>query len=75
MEIMLFGKRSREPEIKFDPDKQYAIIRSSICTGEKVAGFKNKDDGHFTEVMLIRSYEDELRFMEMYKLETVKTEY
>lgn len=67
---MLFGKRSREPEIKFDPDKQYAIIRSSICTGEKVAGFKNKEDGHFTEVMLIRSYEDELRFKELYNLET-----
>ena len=72
---MLFGKRSRGPEIKFDPDKQYAIIRSSICTGEKVAGFKNKEDGHFTEVMLIRSYEDELRFKELYNLETIKTEY
>ncbi|MBR3580923.1 MAG: aspartate dehydrogenase [Lachnospiraceae bacterium] len=72
---MLFGKRSREPEIKLDPDKQYAIIRSSICTGEKVAGFKNKEDGHFTEVMLIRSYEDELRFKELYNLETIKTEY
>ena len=72
---MLFGKRSREPEIKFDPDKQYAIIRSSICTGEKVAGFKNKEDGHFTEVMLIRSYEDELGFKELYNLEPIKTEY
>ena len=72
---MLFGKRSREPEIKYDPDKQYAMIRSSICTGEKVAGFRNKEDGHFMEVMLIRSYEDELRFEEMYNLETVKTEY
>ncbi len=72
---MLFGKRSREPEIKYDPDKQYAMILSSICTGEKVAGFKNKEDGHFMEVMLIRSYEDELRFKEMYNLETVKTEY
>ena len=72
---MLLGKRSREPEIKFDPDKQYAIIRSSICTGEKVAGFKNKEDGHFTEVMLIRSYEDELGFKELYNLETIKTEY
>ena len=41
---MLFSKKSREPEIKFDPDKQYAIIRSSICTGEKVAGFKSKVD-------------------------------
>ncbi len=72
---MLFAKKSREPEIKYDPDKQYAMIRSSICTGEKVAGFRNKEDGHFTEVMLIRSYEDELRFKEMYNLETVKTEY
>ncbi len=72
---MLFSKKSREPKIKYDPDKQYAMIRSSICTGEKVAGFRNKEDGHFTEVMLIRSYEDELRFKEMYNLETVKTEY
>ena len=72
---MLFGKRSRESEIKFDRDKQYAMIRSPICTGEKVAGFRNKEDGHFMEVMLIRSYEDELRFKEMYNLETVKTEY
>ena len=72
---MLFRKRRMEPEIKYDPDKQYAMIRSSICTGEKVAGFRNKEDGHFTEVMLIRSYEDELRFKEMYNLETVKTEY
>jgi hypothetical protein len=75
VDIMLFGKRSREPEIRFDPDKQYAVIRSSICTGEKVAGFKNKEDGHFTEVMLIRSYEDKLNFMETYGIEEIKTEY
>ncbi len=72
---MLFGRKSREPEIKYDPDRQYAMIRSSICTGEKVAGFKNKEDGHFTEVMLIRSYEDELRFKEIYGIEEIKTEY
>ena len=72
---MLFSKKSRESEIKFDRDKQYAMIRSSICTGEKVAGFRNKEDGHFMEVMLIRSYDDKLRFKEMYNLETVKTEY
>ena len=72
---MLFGRKSREPERKYDPDRQYAIIRSSICTGEKVAGFKNKEDGHFTEVMLIRSYEDELRFKEIYGIEEFKTEY
>ena len=62
-------------EIKFDPETQYAVIRSSICTGEKVAGFKNKKDGHFTEVMLIRSSEDERRFKAIYGIEKVRVEY
>jgi len=72
---MFWGKKVKETEVKFDPERQYAIIRSSICTGEKVAGFRSKEDGHFTEVMLIRSYEDELRFKEMYGIKKVKTEY
>lgn len=70
----LFEKNLRE-NIKFNPDTQYAVIRSSICTGEKVAGFKNKKDGHFTEVMLIRNPDDEKRFREIYGLDTVKVEY
>ena len=61
--------------IEFDPDKQYAVIRSSICTGEKVAGFKNKDDGHFTEVMLIKSPSDEKLFRDTFNLTEIKTEY
>ena len=64
-----------EDVIRFDPETQIAVIRSSICTGEKVAGFKNKKDGHFTEVMLIRSPEDEKQFKEIYGIETVRTEY
>ncbi len=64
-----------QEEFSFDPDTQYAVIRSSICTGEKVAGFKNKSDGHFTEVMLIRNPEDEKRFKKMYDLDTVRVEY
>ena len=73
----MFGikKAKVNNEISFDPDKQYAVIRSSICTGEKVAGFKNYSDGHFTEVMLIKSQKDEEIFKETYHLETVKTEY
>lgn len=79
----LFGWRSKKAlyeeslseEIRFDPETQYAVIRSSICTGEKVAGFKNRKDGHFTEVMLIRDSEDEMRFKEIYGLDTVKVEY
>jgi hypothetical protein len=78
--ILSFVKTRRDhkpyrEEIGYDPDTQYAVIRSSICTGEKVAGFRNKTDGHFTEVMLIRDPEDEKRFMEAYGLDSVKVEY
>ena len=70
-----YYEKDLKNEIKFDPETQYAVIRSSICTGEKVAGFKNKKDGHFTEVMVIRTLEDERRFKAIYGLETVRTEY
>ena len=61
--------------IPFDPDKQYAVIRSSVCTGEKVAGFKNIEDGHFTEVMLIKNQHDLELFKKEYNITEIKTEY
>lgn len=74
--MKLFGrKKDRKAAVQFNPETQYAIIHSSICTGEKVAGFKNKTDGHFTEVMLIRSPADEKKFKETYGVESVKVEY
>ena len=77
MELPKFFNRKKDTAggIKFDPGTQYAVIRSSICTGEKVAGFKDKKGGHFTEVMVIRSADDERRFKEIYGLNSVKTEY
>ena len=69
------NNRRSSTDVTFNPETQYAVIRCSICNGEKVAGFKNKKDGHFTEVMLIRSPEEEKRFKEIYGLEEVKTEY
>ena len=68
-------KTSKNDLVPFDPEKQYAVIRSSICTGEKVAGFKNKDDSHFIDVMLIRTPQDEELFKELYGIEKIKTEY
>ncbi len=75
MGIFSFHKNNVQERIEFDPDSQYAVIRSSICTGEKVAGFKNKMDGHFVEVMLIRTPDDEEYFKDMYGLDAVKVEY
>ncbi len=73
-----FRRRTGRPEeakVPFDPEKQVAVIRSSICTGERVAGFKNKADGHFTEVMVLRTPREEQLFKDIYGLDTVKTEY
>ena len=70
-----YYERNLKETIPYDPQKQYAVIRASICTGEKVAGFKNCEDAHFTEVMLIRDAEDEKRFKTIYGLDEVKKEY
>ena len=59
----------------YDPEKQSAMIRQSICTGEKVAGFKDKKTGQFTEVMLIRSPKDEEEFKKRYKVDKLPVEY
>ena len=69
------NKKKQEPSIQFDPETQYAVIRSSICTGDKVAGFKNKTDGHFTELMLIRSPADEKLFKDIYGVDSIRVEY
>jgi len=73
--MRLFKRKAIKEEIKYDPDIQCAVIRSSICTGERVAGFKDKADGHFHEVMLIKNPEDEKRFKEICGVDTVKVEY
>ena len=52
----LFEKK--EPPLAYDREHQTPVIRSSICTGEKTAGFLDERTGRFTEVVLIRSRED-----------------
>ena len=64
-----------EERITYNPQTQYAVIRASICTGEKVAGFKDRETGHFTEIMVIRTMEDEERFKRIYHIDSIKTEY
>lgn len=70
-----YYEHSLKEKIPYDPERQYAVLRVSICTGEKMAGFKDYEDGHFTEVMLIRNDEDEKRFKAIYGLDEIKKEY
>ena len=71
----MFKKKAKQFTIPYDPETQYPVIKASICTGEKVAGFKDRADGHFTEVMLITSDTDLMVFKNAYGIDEIKTEY
>ena len=68
-------KKTIADEIPFDPEKQIPVIKCSICTGEQIAGFKNIKDGHFTEVMMLKSNNDLNYFKEIYQINDIKKEY
>ena len=51
------------------------MFRCSVCTGDKVARFRDKESGKFTDVMVIRSTEEEQRFKTIDWLENIKNEY
>lgn len=64
---MLFRKKRETYE--FDRDAKEPVLRASICTGEKVAGFKDKTTGKFEEVMLIKNDKDLKEFLEQYGIQ------
>lgn len=50
----------------YDPEKSRPVLRCSICNGEQVAGFKDRETGRFEEVMLIRNDSDLEQFRREY---------
>lgn len=66
----LTNKKKAAPA--FDAQTEEAALRCSICTGEQTAGFRNKNTGHFREIMLIRSPADLDDFKREYGVEEVK---
>ena len=58
----MFGRK--QVKGSYDRENQRPVIRSSICTGEQVAGFKDIHTGKFTEVMVIRDSKDMDEFTE-----------
>ena len=72
--VPYYEKHLKE-QFPFDPGKQEAVMKVSICTGEKVAGFRDLKDGHFTEVMLVRTQAEEERLKEIYGISTLKNIY
>ena len=71
----LFQKQKKAESETYDSAIYTPVIRASICTGEKVAGFRSQD-GKMHEVMLIRSDKDLDTFREQYGISgEIKTIY
>lgn len=72
--MRLFKKKSTL--MSYDKENKKPVIKSSICNGEQVAGFKDIHTGKIEEVMLIRSQADLDKFKAMYGIdEEITKEY
>lgn len=70
----LFKKKSVVQS--YDKENKKPVIKSSICNGEQVAGFKDIHTGKVEEVMLIKSQADLNTFKRMYGInEEIPKEY
>lgn len=52
----------------YDNENMTPALHSSICTGEKVAGFIDNRTGQFKDVMLIRNEKDLNCFLKEYNI-------
>ncbi len=62
----MFGRKKERVRKEWDSSKKTPAIRSSICTGEQVAGFIDKETGAFEDVMLLKTPKDLEVFREEY---------
>ncbi|MBQ4530409.1 MAG: aspartate dehydrogenase [Lachnospiraceae bacterium] len=62
--------------LTYDKENKKPVIKSSICNGEQVAGFKDIHTGKIEEVMLIKSQADLDNFKALYGInEEIAKEY
>ena len=65
----MFGWRKKQAVMPYNRGNKIPVIRSSICTGEQVAGFKDPVSGRFEEVMLLRNDRDLQEFLRQYQVD------
>ena len=62
--------------LTYDKENKKPVIKSSICNGEQVAGFKDIHTGKIEEIMLIKGPADLEKFKSMYGInEEIQKEY
>ncbi|MDO4308326.1 MAG: aspartate dehydrogenase [Eubacteriales bacterium] len=62
----MFRKKKQKETLIYDRERTRPALKSSICTGEKVAGFVDKSSGKFEDIMLIRGDGDLEEFCRNY---------
>ncbi|MCI9671117.1 MAG: aspartate dehydrogenase [Lawsonibacter sp.] len=65
----MFGRQKKQITPPYNKDGKVPVIRSSICTGEQVAGFKDLTTGKFDDLMLIRDSSDLAEFLLCYQVD------
>ena len=55
---MSIFQKGKKQELSYDKETQEPVIKASICTGEQVAGFRDRTSGKFEDIMLIQSPKD-----------------
>ena len=71
----IFLCKSKEQKKSYDKNTQKPVMKCSICTGERVAGFKDMQTGKFEEIMLIKDNKDLAAFKDVYGIDTIEKEY
>lgn len=74
----MFGKKLApygSQRKSYDKENLEPVLRCSICTGERTAGFRDIKSGKFTDAVLISSDEELRAFMEEYGLDSIKKIY
>ena len=61
-------KKKKNVGKQYDPAAYTPVIRCSICTGEQVAGFRDKTTGKIEDIMLLQSERDLKKFRQLYGL-------
>lgn len=70
-----WNKKKKNPQKDaYDKTGKKPVIRASICTGEKVAGFRDERTGQIEELMLIAEDKDLEEFLKLYEVKREEIE-
>ena len=76
--MSIFSRKKKLPEPSpYPPERYEPVLRSSICTGEKTACFRDLETGKLHEILVIRTRQDLEEFGVQYgvDIENLKTIY